>query len=324
MLSLDTLRCLAQSMPEYPMPPTDKLPTTHITKSKAPRAPSKRKPRVWTAICSDGDDSSENDDSSEDEEDDDEEEDDDDSSEDDDDEPADDDGDDEEDDEEDDKEEDSEMGSGGATANALSEEVETDALDEAPPTLASGTLVKQLSVEDIKEGSLRFLFMGESSEPEYRDMEFPVGLVFVRAVQGKRLQAYWFQRQGGRKDFDPRLKFQTYAKWWNDPKWLRKLKLKRNQSPKTEQIFDNWFTSLVDIDTVVSVEIPAALYNPPKVVQNDTLKLPTEFITKTLLPVCKATFRSGHRIFHFECAKHARHLLVRGMFVLQDCESQVL
>ena len=281
-LSLDSLRCLAQSMPdEYPMPTTDNLPTTHITKPKAPQASVKRKPVQFAPVFSD---SSGQEDSSEDDEEDEEENDEefeDDGSEDDDDEP--------EEDEEDDEAKDSGDALGSSVSQAAESDNPGDVLAIVPPTLAGGTLVEKISVEDIKEGSLRFLFMGESSETEYTRMKYPIGLVFVRAIHGETLQAYWFQREGGRKDFDLNLKFQSYAKWWNDPRWLKKLKLKRNQSPTTDQIFANWFTSPVDIETVVSVEIPAALYNPPKVVQNDRLRLPTEFFTDILLPVCKAS-----------------------------------
>ena len=277
-LSLASLRALMQALPvEYPMPPTSQLPETHLAKEVVRRPASRQKPpnarpqpsrRDKTQFVEQSSSSSNE---SEDESDD--------------------------------------SGShDDSSGNETSSSSENDSSDDqcnetnssqheerqvADVHLQDSTVVVARTgaapVEtDVKEGALCFVTVQEhskifcSNDKLFRKMKPPVALVFVRSKTAKRIRVNWFLLLGT-VNFNPNVKWHTFAKHWTHPNWTKIEKLKRKEAPTREQIFQYWSEDEVGLETVVPVAIPAEMYDTASVVQKDNFRLPTKFVTETLL-----------------------------------------
>ena len=280
-LTLETLRCLSMALPiDYPMPAQNALPETHLVRVPKPAKKTSAGPRrgatlSWDSSDEDSDsgsaegedgaddgsgddaghgsahDSSSNDSES--------------SS-------------DTADDESDDDEND------GPVADTQNSEGD-QARIRSPAVIAS---VPQYEPYVPEDGSLCLVNMQGDRSKEYSSMRYPVALVFV---QGRSNDAFTRETmlnvcefKLSTADFNLSLKYQTWNKYWTDPKWPTLEKLKKRQQPTSDQIFKYWYKTLVEPDTIVPVRIPANMYETSKVIQKDNIKLPTEFITGILIP----------------------------------------
>ena len=135
---------------------------------------------------------------------------------------------------------------------------------------------------EVTAGSLVFLNMAGSDKKEFKSMKPPVALAFVRSVEdGGKWNINWFSL--GSPNFKLANKFQTWNKFWTDPNWPKKEGLKAKQVPTTAQIFKYWSSDEADPETMVQILIPPDLYTTNRVIQSDTIRLPTTLITEGIM-----------------------------------------
>ena len=139
--------------------------------------------------------------------------------------------------------------------------------------------------QEVKEGELVFLDMHGSTTLEYKSMSPAVALVFVARISADEWNVHWYSLNG--RNFNLKNKYQTWTKFWTHPAWARKEKLKKHDIPSTDLIFKYWYAKTVSPESMVPIRIPPDMYVTAKVIQSDTVRLPTALITDVLLPLSK-------------------------------------
>jgi len=126
------------------------------------------------------------------------------------------------------------------------------------------------------------VFLNMTGEADCATQQYPTVPVFVTAVRGQMMDIRWFNRSWVTSEFNPKLKYVTYEKFWTNPNFAAGQKKK----PTREMIAEFWAEQEVETSWCLPIQIPSSLFNVESIWDNDTFKLPTEFMQKTVIPEC--------------------------------------
>lgn len=124
---------------------------------------------------------------------------------------------------------------------------------------------------------------------DYSRMKFPVALVYLTTMVEGRWEAFAYN------DIDlyvlskSERKTVTYVKFWTDSNWMKAEKVTKNKVT-TELVMKYWYPidNGVASEEILPIRISDAFGSrTPNVVRNDTMSIPMEFVKGSIIPILK-------------------------------------